>query len=87
MSRPLVVVVPLQNGLPATFPSTLEKVLSGAVLTEESLLLPLDSIQLVLSGGTQLSMMELERWLLPLAGGSIGVSRLPREMRGFFRAR
>lgn len=66
MSKALAIVVPLPGGLPPTLPSTLEKVLNGAVLTEESLLLRLDSVALTLRDGTVLTTSDL-RNLLTLA--------------------
>lgn len=74
MSKTLAVVVPLHCGLPSTLPSTLEKALSGAVLTEECLVLPLASIQIVLRNGAVLSISDLSNSLIPLGGGCVSVS-------------
>lgn len=81
MSKRLAVVVPLHCGLPTTLPSTLEKALSGAVLTEECLVLPLASIQITLASGVVLSMTELCASLIPLGGGCVSIS----EWRGLSR--
>jgi hypothetical protein len=52
----------------------LGKALSGAVLTDEYLLLPVVSIRFELQGGIVLRNSDLREWLLPLASGSIGIA-------------
>jgi hypothetical protein len=76
------VVVELLGGLPPTLPNTLAKALSGAVITDEFLLLPVVSVQLRLLDGTVLSNADLRGWLLPLASGSIGIADWGTLMRG-----
>lgn len=85
MSKCFAVAVPMLGASQDILPPMLEKVLSGAVLTSECLLLPADSIRLELSGGVVLTSTDLRKWLLPWAGGSISVSEWSAYTRGFTR--
>jgi hypothetical protein len=84
MQSRYAMVVGLPGGLPLTLPNTLEKVLSGAVLTEEFLVLPVASIQLQLAGGVSVGMPEFLQALISLGGGSVKLSEWNGSLRDLY---
>lgn len=79
-------VVSLPGGLPGTLPNTLVKVLSGAVLTEEYLVLPVVSIQLGFADGRYVGTEELLRELMQLGNGSVQLMEWDGQLRDLFTA-
>lgn len=84
MQSQFAVVINLPGALPDTLPSMLGKDLSGAVLTGDFLVLPLDSNLCLSSGEKFAGTPEFISLLISLGGGSFKITEWTGSLRDLY---